>query len=117
LQLRRLPESSWLDREQLHRIEGIFVYFSFLLLLYVISEKISAEKGSNLLRQAALPLLIYYTVTIGMPLANGGYRQGVGFWEHSIFVLVIPLLLILPVAVFGWQWKRMNTGLEPEANG
>ena len=116
LQMRRLPESNWLDREQLHRAEGIFVYFGFLLMLFVVSEKMSAGKRFNWLRLSVLPLLIYYLVAIGMPLANGGYRQGVGFWEHSVFVLVIPLLLLLPVAVFGWQRKRIATGSERGVN-
>jgi exosortase K len=109
LQLRKLPENSWLDHEQLHRIEGIIVYSGFLLLLFIVSEKMSAAKPTKLARHLVFPLLIYYAVTIGMPLVNGGYRQGTTFWEHSAFVVVIPLLLLLPVALFCWQWKRVNT--------
>jgi exosortase/archaeosortase family protein len=109
LQLRKLPEMGGLDHEQLHRIEGIVVYSGFLLLLFVVSEKMSTAKPTNLARQLVFPLLIYYAITIGIPLANGGYRQGATFWEHSIFVVVIPLLLLLPVALFCWQWKRVNT--------
>ncbi len=114
LPLRQVPDMYWLNPDQLHRVEGIVVYFSFLLLLYVVSETISAGKSAKLLQQSLLPLLIYYAVTVGIPLANGGYRQGVSFWEHSAFVFVIPLLLLLPVALFGWQWKRR--GSETEAN-
>jgi exosortase K len=110
LQLRDLPEVSWLSRSELHRAEGIFVYAGFLLLLFMASEKLSAKKSASLLRQSLFPLLIYYATTLGIPLLNGSYRQGLAFWEHSLFVLLIPLLLILPVAVFGWLWKRMHTG-------
>jgi exosortase K len=114
LQLRRLPESSWLNPAELHRVEGIFVYSGFLLLMFVISEKMSAGKTSGLLRQSWFPLLVYYTTTLGIPLANGGYRQGSGFWEHAVFVLVVPFLLILPFAVFGWLWKREDKGSDTD---
>ncbi|HVQ39126.1 MAG TPA: hypothetical protein VMS31_16425, partial [Pyrinomonadaceae bacterium] len=53
-----------------------------------------------LLRQSVFPLLIYYGTTLGIPLANGAYRTGPvtgGFWEHAVFVLVTPLVLILPL--------------------
>jgi len=102
LRLGRLSEISCLNPYQLHRAEGIFVYFGFLLLLFAVSEKISAGKTSGLLRQSFIPLLVYYATMLAVPLANGGYRQGSGFWEHSIFVLLIPLLLILPFAAFRW---------------
>lgn len=89
---------SWLNPDQLHRFEGIFVYFGFLLLLFLVSENVSSEKNSGLFRQSVFPLLVYYATTLGIPLANGAYRQGAEFWEHSIFVVLIPLALILPIA-------------------
>ena len=110
LRLGRLPEVSGLNPYQLHRVEGIIVYFGFLLLLFVVSEKMSAEKSSGLLRQSFFPLLVYYATVLAVPLANGGYRRGSGFWEHSVLVLLIPLLLILPFAVFRWLRKRVDTG-------
>jgi len=101
LQLQRMPaEVSWLNPYQLHRFEGIFIYFGFLLLLFVVSEKMRSEKTSGLFRQSLFPLLVYYATTLGIPLANGAYRQGAEFWEHSLFVLLIPLVLILPIAAF-----------------
>jgi exosortase K len=115
LELRQLPENSWLNPSELHRVEGIFVYSGFLLLLFVVSEKMSAGKTSGLLRQSLFPLLVYYATTLGIPLANGGYRQGTGFWEHAVFVFLIPLLLILPFAVLGWLWKQLDRGSETNA--
>ena len=109
-------EISWLSPNQLHRFEGIFIYFGFLLLLFMVSEKMSSENASGLsphagrprrdlglFRQTLFPLLIYYATTLGIPLANGAYRPGIAatdFWEHSVFVLLTPLLLILPLAMF-----------------
>jgi exosortase K len=100
LQLRRLPAGTgWVDASQLHRLEGIIVYFGFLLLVFVISEKIDSERRWDLFRRWLLPLFVYYTTMLVVPLANGAYRQGGDFWEHSLFVLLIPLLLLLPFAV------------------
>jgi exosortase/archaeosortase family protein len=115
LRLHRTPlQLSWLSGNQLHRFEGIFIYFGFLLLLFMVSEKLSSENTSQLsphascasgkpglLRQALFPLLVYYGTTLGIPLANGVFRQGAAatdFWEHSLFVFLTPLLLILPLA-------------------
>jgi exosortase K len=107
LRLRRLPlELSWLSPDQLHRLEGIFIYFGFLLLLFMVGEKMSSKKAAcasmtrGLVRQALFPLVMYYTTTLGIPLANGAYRQGADFWEHSFVVLLTPLLLIIPLAIF-----------------
>ena len=101
LRLPRVPaETGWLGPSQLHRLEGVFIYFGFLLLLLVVSNKMSSEKTSGHLRQSFFPLLVYYATVLGIPLLNGAYRQGADFWEHSLFVLLVPLLLILPFAAF-----------------
>jgi len=101
LRLRQMRAGiGWLNPDQLHRFEGVFVYFGFLLLLFVISEKMSSEKPSGLFRQSFFPLLVYYATMLVIPLANGAYSRGTDFWEHSLFVLLIPLLLIFPLAAF-----------------
>lgn len=123
LRLRRMPLAiSWLSGNQLHRVEGIFIYFGFLLLLFVLSEKVSSETAttsenpSGLLRQSFFPLLIYYATTLGIPLANGAYHQGSDFWEHSVFVLLTPLLLILPLATFRLYRNRLRDWMTLRAN-
>ena len=92
-------EVSWLTANQVHRLEGVVVYFGFLLLLFVITERFRSAAPSRLL---LAPLVIYYVITLGVPLVNGGYRQGSAFWEHSVFVLVLPLLICIPVCAF-WR--------------
>jgi exosortase K len=134
LQLRSMRvESGLLSPGQLHRFEGIFIYFGFLLLLYVISDFLSSavppasnEPGLERKRLACnnsapilmqpgtvalqsrrpvtfqrclFPLVIYYGTTLGIPFLNGAFRQ-TDFWEHSAFVLLIPLVFVLPFAVF-----------------
>ena len=100
LELRaRSVEVDWLTGNQLHRVEGIVVYFAFLLLLFVLVERFDARKSTGLAKTLVFPVLVYYAITLGVPLANGAYRQGTAFWEHSVFVLVLPLLLAVPLFV------------------
>ena len=88
-----------LSANQLHRLEGIVVYFGFLLLLFVLTEK---RNGALSRRVVLFPLGIYYATTLGLPLLNGSYRQGSPFLEHSLFVLTLPLLLLATYAVIAF---------------
>ena len=88
---------SGLSANQLHRLEGIVVYFGFLLLLFILTEK---RKATPSRRLVLFPLVIYYVTTLGIPLLKGSYQQGIPFWEHFIFVLVLPLILLVPFALF-----------------
>ena len=90
---------SGLSANQLHRLEGIVVYFGFLLLLFVLTEKRIATLSRRLV---FFPLGIYYVTTLGMPLLNGSYKQGIPFWEHSAFVLVLPLILLITYAILAF---------------
>jgi exosortase K len=101
-------EISWLNGNQLHRLEGILVYFGFLLLLFMLTEPLDRAKRSRWL--LVFPLVIYYTTTLGFPLANGAWQQGAAFWEHSIFVLLLPLILVFPFVVM--RLLRFRTALQ-----
>src|SRR4026207_753032 len=87
----------WLTNNQLHRLEGILVYFLFLILLFVVTERFETAKPANFARASLFPLLIYYATTLIIPLLNGSYQRGSAFWEHFAFVLVLPLLVMLPL--------------------
>jgi exosortase K len=87
---RRSVEVSWLTENQLHRLEGIVVYFGFLMLVFVIVERRDSRK------MWLFPLGIYYAMTLGAPLINGSFQRA-GFWEHFGFVMVMPLIIVLPV--------------------
>ena len=89
---RRSVEVSWLTENQLHRLEGIVVYFGFLVLLFVLMERRKSRK------MWALPLVIYYVMTLGVPIVNGSFQRA-GFWEHFGFVMVMPLVLMLPLLI------------------
>jgi exosortase K len=110
-------ETGWLSPNQLHRLEGILIYFGSLLLLFMVSERMGsgnasgAENASGLFRRPFRPLIIYYATTLGIPLANGAYRRGADFWEHSLFVLLTPLLLVLPLAARRFYRDRFRRSL------
>lgn len=99
---RMSPEMIWINPDQMHRLEGIFVYFGFLLFLYTVAASVEDAAGDGrgrpcLLKNSLIPLSIYWFTTLGIPLANGAYRQGVSFWEHSAFVVLTPIILLLPL--------------------
>jgi len=94
---RRSFEVDGLSGNQLHRLEGIVVYFGFLLLLFMLSERMETAKPRTAL---LFPLAIHYATTLGIPLLNGSYRQGIPFWEHFAFVFIFPLVLVAMLAFF-----------------
>jgi exosortase K len=98
----------FLDPDQLHRLEGIFVYFLFLSLLFLISERISAENNQGRARRWLFPLVVYYATTIGIPLLNGAYRKGNGFWEYTIVVFLVPLILTVIITAVNICNKRIH---------
>jgi len=94
---RRAVEIEGLSANQLHRLEGIVVYFAFLLLLFVFTDR---SQSTNPRRRLLFPLVVYYATTLGIPLLNGSFHQGSPFWEHFVFVLVLPLIVFVPFALF-----------------
>ena len=105
LELRaRSVQLTGLTNNQMHRLEGIVVYFGFLLLLFLLTEKLEAGKPLRFARVLPFPLLIYYATTLGAPLLNGSFRRG-AFWEHAVFVLLLPLVFVVPVTLF-YLWRR-----------
>jgi exosortase K len=92
-----------LNSSALHRIEGIVIYFGFLLLLFLFVEK------AHKIKRPWFPLLIYYACALGIPLANGAFRQGSPFWEHALFVLIVPLLMLTILQLFSLPGKCAQT--------
>jgi exosortase K len=97
-------EIGWLTANQQHRLEGIVVYFGFLLLLFFVTERLHSAIPSRMLA----PLCIYYTTTLGIPLVNGSWKQGAAFWEHFVLVLVVPVLIIAVVSFLGRGFPRKD---------
>jgi exosortase K len=105
------PTSLGFDREELHRLDGIFIYFGFLFLLFVVSEKLMSPSKVMLPRHYLFPLAVYYAMTLAVPLANGAFRQGPEFWQHSAFVFATPILILLAILIPSHLFSR-NTKRE-----
>jgi len=84
-----------LDRNELHRLEGIVVYFAFLLMLFLLTEPTETQSLKSRLRRLSFPLAIYYGTTLLIPLLNLQHSKSLVFWEHSLFVLLVPILVSL----------------------
>ena len=91
-----------LTAAEIHRLEGIAVYFGGLLLLYALVQRVDRGTASP---PFLLPLACYYLVTLGLPLANGALRLSSGhardraFVAHALIVLLVPPVLLLFVCV------------------
>ena len=81
---------STLTAADVHRLEGIIVYFGGLVLLYEVVRRVD---GGGF-RHLALPLASYYAITLAVPLVNGAAQAGAAFLMHALVVLLVPLVLI-----------------------
>jgi len=97
-----------LNGNQIHRLEGIVVYFVFLTFLFLLTERMEQGRSSELIKFLFFPLAIYYGTTLGLPFLNGAYKQGAPFIEHVAFVIAVPLVLVLPVITFGWVRRSLT---------
>ena len=88
----RSAATSMFGAADVHRVEGIAVYFGGLVLVYCLAQRL--DRSALAFRGTALPLAVYYAVTLGLPLANGAARSGAPFVNHALVVLVVP-----PVAI------------------
>jgi exosortase K len=91
---------SSLSAADIHRLEGITVYFGGLWMLYALVQWI--DRGGLAFRYA-LPLGCYYVVTLAVPLANG-VQAGRAFFAHALVVLLVPAALILFVHTARRLW-------------
>jgi len=83
-----------LGAADVHRVEGIVVYFGGLVLLYELAQRFDRAMVAGIFRRAALPLASYYAITLAVPLANGVERSH-AFFAHAVVVLVVPVIAVL----------------------
>jgi exosortase K len=117
LSLRRADvDIVWINPDQMHRFEGIVVYFGSLVLLFILMEKADRTSRTQSYfpahRRYLLPLLIYYVTTLGIPVINATYR-GTGFSteirEHLLIVLITPAMIILATSACGHLIRKSPT--------
>lgn len=91
----------WSDPKTSHRIEGILVYFIFLVGLYYAAEKIESLRGGRTKVPPFLivivPLMTYCFVALTLPILNGSFDASE--WEHFLSVLLVPLVVAVPLGI------------------
>ena len=84
------PAWTMFSAADVHRLEGIIVYFGGLVLLDELVRRFD-RRGEVWF----VPLAAYYAVTLAIPLANGAAQSGGAFVRHAVVVLAVPAVLIL----------------------
>jgi exosortase K len=110
---------SSLSAADLHRLEGIVVYFGGLVLLHALARRI--DRGDDFHRgDLALPLAAYYGITLVVPFVNGASQTGEAFVAHAVIVLVVPLVLMLLLSgvqrlVSAYRRRKVSAGSSAHA--
>ena len=114
-----------LSQAQLHRIEGIVVYYLFLcffswLLSFILNKRnrsrhdgIGQQASGPGTLQALWPLVCYLAFSLGIPLLNQAWQQQPGlFVEHSLTVAAVSIALAL---ILGWaqRWRSTQRPMKP----
>jgi hypothetical protein len=60
-------------------------------------------------RRTAVPLVSYYAITLGVPIANGAATTRGAFLEHSVVVLLVPPFTIALVAAGREAARRLTS--------
>jgi exosortase K len=114
----------WLTPERIHRIQGVIIYFSFLLFFYWLfgrllkwvlkpREELNGENRKKSRKgfavKSAIPLFWYCVVALGVPLLNVfGQERSQWFWEHCGIVIGACLLMLLILFLIRWAWVRIR---------
>jgi exosortase/archaeosortase family protein len=103
LKMRDGDFGGWSDPGTAHRVEGILVYFVFLVGLFYAAEKLeslrSGKPSGPSYMLVAVPLFTYYFVALALPIMNGAFDATK--WEHFVSVLLVPLAVAVPLSVLG----------------
>jgi len=125
---------SWGPAEMVHRIEGVFIYFTCLIFFYSMIGKILRwiqykagkkedrfDSFPSFFKTASttfIPVFWYCGITIGVPLLNRAYQKGgQGFVEHSLVVLSVCLLVFVIFFLTHLSCKRLGIKIKYRRNG
>jgi len=113
----------WVTMERVHRVEGTFTYFLFLLITYLTAERLAqglilkapgrqrspalmGQEFVHIIRRCLIPFFWYSLIGLGIPLLRMAYKQdGAKFTEHLSLVTSVCLciLLLLFLILFGYR--------------
>jgi exosortase K len=93
---------AWFSGETVHLIEGVLVYFIFLIIFNSILNRIiypgyikKAEKPNTFIRRLFLPFSLYLFFTLLIPVFNhGGIFINNGFFRYAFIVLTSCFMVL-----------------------
>ena len=99
---------SWFSAETVHLLEGVLVYFIFLLIYNYLLNRIinpvlylKPEENRSLIRILVLPSLFYLSFTLLLPVLNhGGFPPNNGFFKYAFIVLLGCFLVFVLFFLF-----------------
>jgi exosortase K len=95
---------AWFSKETVHLLEGVLVYFIFLLIYYsILNMIINADPVKNTgwyyrqIKAGLLPMAFYFSITLLVPVLNHrGFPPGNEFADYALIVLATcPIILVL----------------------
>jgi len=130
--------SGWITPERVHTIEGTVVYFASLLLLWFVADEVlkriataddmnwhagescagksntekafSGKASFSMFYKYSIPVLMYFAITLGIPIINGAFRNNrADFLEHAFLVTAVCGIVVLVLGVLlilGKHFKR-----------
>ena len=120
----------WMTPGQLHRVEGVFIYFLFLCLFYSIlgrmidhcskNRRRKKEKKNNMGRisretiaAAFIPFFWYGFFSMGIPLFNRAYHNnGLQFFEHCLVIFLVCLVVFLLIQLIRLCCRRIGSKID-----
>ncbi|HKY07622.1 MAG TPA: exosortase K [Candidatus Binatia bacterium] len=113
-----------LTAEQIHRLEGVVIYFFFLCLFYriiiTVCFLLGATKKQNGVKRpvivavpwasaALVPLFWYGLITLALPALNGAVvRDEARFTEHAAMIILGCLAVWAFIFVIQSAWRRLK---------
>lgn len=114
----------WVTSERVHRIEGTFIYFVFLLFAYLTAERMAqgfifktpggwrspAAKGKEFFQiiwRCLIPFFWYSLIGLGIPILRMAYKQdGTKFTEHFSLVTSVCLCIVLMLILIRFGYRK-----------
>jgi len=99
---------AWFSRETIHLIEGVVVYFVFLLIYYSFLKRITNVDSVKdprwhfkQIKAGLLPMTFYFSITLLVPVLNhGDFLPNKEFIDYAIIVLVTCSIVLILIFLF-----------------
>jgi exosortase K len=93
----------WFSWETIHLLEGVLVYFVFLLIYYSLLVRFTGADPDKYptgflkqIKEGLVPMIFYFSITLFIPIINhGGFPPNKGFIYYAAIVMTVcPAVLL-----------------------